>query len=275
MPDNPCTSCPEHTHVNPDDLHGSCEVGVGSVTERACPMVQPRLGFSSTTTGNSVPHLVGDAIVQCSITETTMENGVQVTRGRDGTAELLQLRQERDELDARLKQSESAAQNIDRQWSDRHRALVQVLERAEAERDAALARNQELGIELDCANTTILNLQSALVAAGHEPDCPVVHGASPDCVVIGECVDYRAKAQELEASAAAMRTKLEFYANQRNYIVPSQMGGQTEHSLIDIDHGERAIAALASEAGRTLLAERERLRLENCELKARIEDLTL
>jgi multidrug resistance efflux pump len=53
---------------------------------------------------------------------------------------VVQLRQERDELGARLKQSESAAQNINRQWSGRHRALVQVLERAEIERDTALAR---------------------------------------------------------------------------------------------------------------------------------------
>lgn len=53
----------------------------------------------------------------------------------------------------------------------------------------------QTGRELEVDQTTIHNLQSALVAAGHVEGCPVVHAASVDCVPGGGCRDYRREAE--------------------------------------------------------------------------------
>lgn len=56
--------------------------------------------------------------------------------------------------------------------------------------------------------TDIANLQSALIAAGHTGDCPVVHAASVDCVPGGECVDWRSRAEKAEAERDTWQAKM-------------------------------------------------------------------
>jgi len=58
------------------------------------------------------------------------------------------------------------------------------------------------------------NLQSALIYAGHEDDCPVVHAASMDCVPIGNCADYRERANQAERDAVALADALNHVATE-------------------------------------------------------------
>ena len=55
-------------------------------------------------------------------------------------------------------------------------------------------RTEQLKGDLAATQTTIQNLQSALIAAGHDPDCPVVHGASAECVP-GRCASYHGRVE--------------------------------------------------------------------------------
>lgn len=72
--------------------------------------------------------------------------------------------------------------------------------RAMAESDDIELRQKLAEAEVKIARLLrdINYLQSALIAAGHEPDCPIVHAAGVDCVSIGGCVDYRAKYEDVE-----------------------------------------------------------------------------
>ena len=62
----------------------------------------------------------------------------------------------------------------------------------------------------EAAETEIANLQSALIAAGHDVDCPVVWGASADCVPGSACMDYQAEVSQLRAALAV-------YADEGNW----------------------------------------------------------
>jgi hypothetical protein len=277
-----CDLCRYNQPASPDDTQQSCEVGIGSVTEGACPMVQPRLGFSTTTTGNSVPHLVGDAIVQCSITETTMENGVQVTRGRDGTAELLALRAERDTALARVKQlDDDLTALIDADGTD-DSSYLSALCRAEQERDAALARAEAAEQKWREGNVANLLLQQDKESAvawstfverllhdltptgsefvGNPKRCfewvqEHIRSLTERVVTVKAALEFqKCYAQELEAAGAAMRIAITEVLDAK---------------AVSIWAGEQLKHILASDAGRALLDTIEALEQRVAELEGR------
>lgn len=67
----------------------------------------------------------------------------------------------------------------------------QVIDRLRAERDNLPERLRAAEAEVAALRVDKANLISALIAAGHDEDCPVVHGASMDCAGGVPCAGLR------------------------------------------------------------------------------------
>lgn len=70
------------------------------------------------------------------------------------------------------------------------------------------ARAEKAEAERDRLKADVVNLQSALVAAGHEDGCPVVRAASVDYVPGSECIDWRSRAQKAEVERHGLKRQL-------------------------------------------------------------------